>query len=321
MNYMKSKLHQEYTKVIKILIKDKLKNKKIELIILGGSAARGDETKHSDIDINFYTKNRFMPSNPRSFYKYKGKYVEETFIPLESLKIKEIPAETQVLYDKNDIFSGRQPEFNETEARKLFVNKFIESKKYLRLAEKAYELQNYEKATLHLLGTKSLAFILIHALPQRFNLPYPSFRLLDSVKKASKKIGDKRIYADIIKIYEIKTSLSNNKILKLYEKGYKIMGKLSGNFGFYDPIKLKYNLEELKLTFRDYPSVFALRFIINCIVDWSLEGKSTHREKIKTLTKEILGISEFNKEFVKNSLFLSQDFERRIDNVLKNKWL
>jgi len=314
-----NKLHKEYMEVTDSLVKDAMKKRDIELILIGGSVARGDETKHSDIDINFYVKKKSLPSPPRRFYRYKGKYIEETFIPLESLKIKEIPAEAKVIYDNNNLFKGKQPKFNEKEARQLFLTRFIESKKYLRIAEKAYNLGDYEKAALHLLGTKSLIFNLIHALPQRFNLPYPSFRLLDSVKKASKMLEDELIYKDVLKIYGIETPLSNNEILRKYEEAYRIIGKPSGNSGFYDPLKIKYNIMELRLTFRSYPSVFALRFIIGCIIDWALEAKS--RAKVMALTKEILGISGFNREFVENKLLLSQDLEKRINILLKSRRL
>ena len=301
--------------IINKLVKSRLKDRNIELILLGGSVARGDETPHSDIDINLFVKNKKYPS--RAFYKYKGKYIEETVLPIKSFNKKYLLEYVKVIYDKNKVIN-RFSKSDEKRAReKLFLKELKTGKQYLKLAENAYKEKNYCKSVFYLLGTKSLAFKVIHALPLKFNLPYPSFRLLESVKKASYQMKDKKIYEDIVKIYKNRNK-NHNQILRKYSIIYKLAGKLNGNKGFYEPLKIKYNVEGLKLTLKNYPSAYALRFIINCVVDWGLDKNlwkkdAKGRANALKLTQEILGIKEFSKEFVENKLNLSKDLEKRLE--------
>ena len=79
----KKDIHKQNMKVISKLIDKKLENENLQVVILGGSVARGDETEHSDIDIVFYVKEKDLPKNSRKFYKFKGKYIEEHYFNIE----------------------------------------------------------------------------------------------------------------------------------------------------------------------------------------------------------------------------------------------
>ena len=59
-------------RVVDSLIKKKLKTEPILAVTLWGSVARGDEHEHSDIDIVFYVKKKYLPTDVRRFYKFKG---------------------------------------------------------------------------------------------------------------------------------------------------------------------------------------------------------------------------------------------------------
>jgi predicted nucleotidyltransferase len=311
------------------LVEQKKKDLRIQLMVLGGSAARGDETEHSDIDINFFVRKKDMPDPSRRFYLFEGRFIEETFLPVEDFKIKELPAEVKILFDRNN-FSLKRKQLSEKQKFQQFKKDWKEAKKYLRLAEGFYKQENYDKAVLYLLGTKSLVSILVHSLPLRFDLPFPSFRLLKSIKLASNTLGDEKIYYDCINLFKIK-NLDVNKILADYNRAYKIMAKcysnkypLEKNLGFYDNLKIKYNDKGLRLTFEDYPPEFALRFIISCVVDWSLDSEQLwsikknkcYKTNVSKLTYSVLGITRFDKEFATEKLLLSKNLEKGIDNLL-----
>ena len=329
---MKSGIHKRFMKVVDSLVKKKLKeNPHIELVLLGGSVARGDESEHSDIDINFYVKKKYFPSFPRKFYKYKGKFIEEIFVPMKEFSSKVLFDEILVLYDKNNITNNMRKELSIKEKNKIFKSSWKKAKEYQRLAEDYYNKEDYEKSIYHILGSESLVHIFCMALPARLNLPFPSFRLLKTIKKISKIYGDNKIYHDCIKLFRIK-NVDKKKVLKKYEKAYKIISKCyknknpnEKNLGFYDNLKIKYNIEGLDLTFKEYPPEFALKFIIGCIIDWSLDEKDLwklkenkkYKNQVIKLTKEILNIQEFNKEFAKQRLDLSKDLEKRIDKIIK----
>lgn len=306
------KLHKEFMEVVNSLIKKKLKHEPIQAIILGGSVARNDEIEHSDIDIVFYVKKKDMPNDFRSFYKFKGKYIEEHYSPIEELKNENILPEEKILYDKTKRINKLK--FNEARAKKIFSKKFNEAKRYQKLAEDSFRKKNYEKSFYYLYGLGNPARIIMQALPPRFNLPFPSFRLLKSVKTIDKKHKTKT-YEKIKKIYTFKNK-NQKKILKNFAKGYKLMNRIkkaenpkSKNLGFFDKTKIKYNLAGLRKTFEDYPFVFAYRFIIGCLTMWAGDKniKIENRKKLQRYLFSLLGIKKFNRNLVKQKLKLSNE--------------
>lgn len=103
-----SKLHQENKQIVSQLIKKNIKDNKIVLAILGGSVARGDETEHSDIDINFFSEGKYLPNEKRKFYRFKRKYIEESFHNLSDFNINNLLDEEVILYDKKNLAKNRK---------------------------------------------------------------------------------------------------------------------------------------------------------------------------------------------------------------------
>ncbi len=321
-----SNLHKLYMKIVDSLVKMKLEeNPRIELVLIGGSVARGDETIHSDIDINFYVKKEFLPASRMKCYEYKGKFVDETFIPLEEFNSSKLIDEVVVLFDKNGITSKIRRGLSEKEKNKVLVREWERARGFQRLSEAYYENGEYEKSVYHTLGSEGLAYNLCLFLPARLNLPFPSFRLLKTMKKINTGI-----YDDLVKLFSVK-DFDKEKVLRNYEKVYKIIAdcykqiKPGENLGFFNPLKIKYNIDYLKLTFKDYPPAYDLKFIVGCVIDWALKTEELWKNKknqeykseVVKLTKEILGIKEFNKEYAKEKLELSKKLEKRTDKLIK----
>lgn len=313
-------LHKEFMKVVDLLVKNKLKEEPIQAVILGGSVARGDENSHSDIDINFYVKKLDMPNNPWRFYKFKGKYIEEHYLPIKDLKNETLLPEQKILYDKKDKL--KQNKFNEKKAIINFKKNLIEAKRCQRLAEKSFNEKNYEKTFNYIYGFESPAFIFMHALPPRFNLPFPSFRLFDSIKDIDKK-NKTNIYRKIEEIYIFKNR-NQKEILRDFEKAYHLMNKMkksenfkSNNLGFYDKIKIKYNVDGLKETFKKYPFVYAYRFIVGCLTMWAFEDKIKPEDKgkLKNYLLNILGMKIIDKDLVKKKLELSNELIKECEKL------
>jgi predicted nucleotidyltransferase len=323
---MNKDLHQEFLNIIDSLVKKKLKeNPHIELIIYGGSVARGDETEHSDIDIGFYCKKEYMPDFTRGFYKFKGKHIEEIFHPLEEFSTDEIIDENVVAYDKNGLLKNRKFK-SEKEKINNFNKEWKKAKNFQKIAINYLNKKDYENAIYHILGCEGLSYLMAMALPARMNLPYPSFRLFKTIKKI-----DKTLYNIWIKLFNI-DNFDQKSVLKYFEKAYLIMNKCyknknpkEKNLGFYDILKLKYNIEGLKFTFNDYPKEYALKFIIECMIEWSFGEKDLwdfkpnqkFKPEIIKLTKSLLGIKDFNKEFVKEKLDISKNIEKKIQELIK----
>jgi predicted nucleotidyltransferase len=161
-------LHEKYLKVLNSWINKTLKDDSIELIILSGSVARGDETKHSDIDIAVYYKIK-IPKSKRLFYKYKTVYIEQTNYSIKELNLNNILIEHKILFDKEGYTKNLK--FDKTRNKLRFLKKYRIALKNLKLAKKYYNKQDYDKAILHILGTQSFTFITVHALPELFDLP------------------------------------------------------------------------------------------------------------------------------------------------------
>ncbi|MDD4353068.1 MAG: nucleotidyltransferase domain-containing protein [Candidatus Nanoarchaeia archaeon] len=323
---MNNELHQEFLKVIDLLINKKLKeNPKIELIIYGGSVARGDETEHSDIDIGFYCKKKYLPKFTRGFYKFKGKFIEEIFHPIEEFSKDEILDENVVAYDKYGLLKNRKFK-SEKEKINNFNKELKKAKKFQKIAIDYFNKKDYEKSVYHILGCEAFSYLMAMALPARLGLPYPSFRLFESIKKI-----DKELYNIWIKLFNIE-NFDQKNILKDYEKAYMIMNKCyknknpkEKNLGFYDIIKIKYNIECLNFTFNNYPKEYSLKFIIECLIDWSfgekdlwtLKTNQKYNIEIIKIAKSILGIKEFDEKFAKEKLNILIKIEKRIDELKK----
>jgi len=308
---MVKEIHNQFMKVVNDLIKKKIKSESIQAIILGGSVARGDETKNSDIDIVFYVKKKDMPKNPRRFYRFKGKYIEEHYSEIEKLKNEDILPEEKILYDATGKI--RKEDFDEKTAKKKFNVEFKEAIKYQGLAERFFKKNNYEESFNFLYCLGSPAFILMHSLPPRFNLPFPSFRLLKSLKIIDEKHKTKTYN----KVEEIYTFQNKNKrqILRDFKKAYLLMNKIkksenpdSKNLGFFDKIKIKYNLNGLKKTFEDYPFVFSYRFIVGCLAMWTFDKntKKKNKEFFYQILLKVLGVEKIDKKLVEEKLKFSK---------------
>lgn len=306
--------------VIDDLVKKKIKSESIQAIILGGSVARGDETEHSDIDIVFYVKKKDMPEVPRRFYKFKGKHIEEHYSEIENLKNENILPEERILYDKTGKI--KKKDFDEKVAKKRFRSQLKEAKKYQKLAELSFKKGNYEGSFNFLYGLGSPAFILMHALPPRFNLPSPSFRLLKSLKIIDKKHKTK-IYEYVEKIYTFGNK-NKKKILKDFQKAYSLMNKIkksenpnSRNLGFFDKIKIKYNIEGLEKTFENYPFVFAYRFIVGCLAMWTFDKKTKKKDKeiLYRILLKVLGVEKIEKKLIEERLKFSKEFLKEAENL------
>ena len=156
--------------------------------------------------------------------------------------------------------------------------------------------------------------ILMHEIPPRFNLPFPSFRLLKSLKLVDSKYKTKTVET-LTKLYSFKNE-NRREIIEDYSKAYKLMNKIkksknpdSENLGFFDMEKIKYNVEGLRMTFEDYPFVFAYRFIVGCLVDWSFDKNlpSKERNQLFDILLRILGIKELDMDLVKEKLMISEN--------------
>jgi len=317
---MVKEIHKKFMKVIDDLIKKKIKSEPIKSIILGGSVARGDETEHSDIDIVFYVNKKDMPKNPRRFYKFKGRYIEEHYSEIEKLKNENILPEEKILYDKTGKIKKKG--FDEKIAGKKLNFEIKEAIKYQRLAEQFFKKGNYEESFNFLYGLGSPAFILMHALPPRFNLPFPSFRLLKSLKIIDRKHKTKT-YEKVEEIYTFENK-NKKQILKDFQKAYLLMNKIkksenpnSKNLGFFDKIKIKYNVEGLKKTFEDYPFVFAYRFIVGCLVMWTFDKKTKKRDKevFYQILLKVLGIEKIDKKIVEEKLKFSKELLKETEKL------
>ncbi|GEM_PF-1215058 len=305
------KIHEEFVEVVNALVDKKINEGFIQAIILGGSVARRDETEHSDIDIVFYVKKKDMPKNPRRFYRFGGKYIEEHYFEIENLNNENILPEEKILYDKTGKI--KKSKFNEKVAKKRFNNELEESKKYQKSAEKSFRNKDYEKSFHHLYGLESPAFILMHTLPPRFNFPFPTFRLLTSLKKIDRKYKIKT-YENIERLYTFENE-NEKQILRDFKKAYLLMNKIKKsenpsceNFGFFDKIKIRYNIEGLRKTFENYPFVFAYRFIVGCLVTWAFDKKiiKSERTELKKILLKVLGIDKINENMIKDKLKLSE---------------
>jgi predicted nucleotidyltransferase len=309
---MKNKIHKKFMRIIDSLIKKKIKEEPIEAIILGGSVARGDETEHSDIDIVFYVKRKDIPSNPRRFYKFKGKYIEEHYFPIEELRMENILPEEKILYDKNKKI--KKSSFNERLAKKRFNEQIQEAGKYQKLAETSFKKNKLEESFNYLYGLGSPGFIIMHSLPPRFNLPFPSFRLLGSLKKIDRK-NKTKTYNLIEKLYTFNNK-NNKLILREFKKAYLLMNKIkknenpnSPNLGFFDKSKVKYNIEGLKITFKEYPFIYSYRFIVGCLSMWTFDKNINlaNRKILKYYLLKVLGLDKINKNLVKDKLNISKE--------------
>jgi predicted nucleotidyltransferase len=280
---MKNKLHARNMKIIGNLINKKIKSEPIQAVILGGSVARGDETKHSDIDIVFYVNKADMPKDSRRFYKFKGKYIEEHYSSTESLNSRNLLPEEKIIYTK--IKNLKVPKFDKGVARARLVVETKKAKKFQKLAVENFKKGNFEKAFYYLFSMESPSFVLMHALPPSYNLPFPTFRLFESVKKF-----DKKIYKIFEELFEFEDK-DSRKILKRFGKIYKKVSVERGSEGFYDPLKVNYNLKELKRTFKKYPFFYSYRFILSCVVDWKLSNEFGIKIT-KPLLRNKLSISE-----------------------------
>jgi predicted nucleotidyltransferase len=309
---MTSELHRQYQKILNAWQKEQLRNKNIELIILGGSVARGDETKFSDIDVSIYYNNKFIIKAKRQFYKYRTKYIEQTNYDIADFKLEDVLKEQKILFDAKGY--TKLLSFSKSKNKARFLKKYKDANESLKLAEMYYSKQDYENATLHLMGTKSFAFITVHALPELFDLPYPTFKLLSSIKQISKdtKID---VYKEYINLWTIK---NNPKIITNFEKIYKIMGPLNNNEGFYSKEKIHENMLQIIDTLKKYPKEYANRFIIGCVIDWALDKDTTkNKQLIINLTKEILSINEFDNEFTEQKLLITKQIKKEIDEIIK----
>jgi len=317
---MTKSLHQKFMHVVNALIKKKIRTEPIQAVTLWGSVARGDETEHSDIDIVFYVNKKDMPKDIRRFYKFNGKYIEEHYSKIENLKSKNILPEVKILYNK----TGKtiKPKFNEAKERKEFAKKLKEAEKYVKLAKKYFQNKAYEESFNYLYGISAPASTIMHALPPRYNLPFPTLRLLNSVRIIDKQ-NKTQVYPIIKQIYHFNNTNTNN-ILFNFEKAYTLMSKIkqnehpnAKNLGFFDKIKIKYAVESIKENFRDYPLVYSYRFIVECLTEWAFDRKIKLKER-KLLRKYLLasvGITNINRDLIKQKLILFEQLIKEVKNA------
>jgi predicted nucleotidyltransferase len=298
--------------VVNALIEKKIKTEPIQAVTLWGSVARGDEHEHSDIDIVFYVKKKDLPKDTRRFYKFKGTYIEEHYSKIEDLKSENILPEVKILYNK----TGKiiKHEFDERREKKAFIKKLREAEKYLKLARNCFQKGAYEKSFNYLYGLGEPASIIMHALPPRYNLPFPTFRLLGSVKIIDEK-NKTQVYKKIEQIYKFNNT-NVTEILQNFKKAYELMSKIkckenpsAKNLGFFDKIKIKYNVESLKKTFEDHPFVYAYRFIVECLTEWAFDKKIKlkERKKLHKYLLKSLGLANIDGNLVKQKLKLFED--------------
>ena len=139
----------------------------------------------------------------------------------------------------------------------------------------------------------------MHALPPSKNLPFQSFRLFRSIKKI-----DKEAYGLFERLYNFKEG-NVRKILKEFKRAYIREGRLQGSKGFYDPLKINYNIRELRRTFREYPFFYGYRFILGCMVGWKVK---------KELLERLIG-QKIAKELVEDKLEISQKLIERVEEL------
>jgi len=299
-------------RVVNALIEKKIKTEPIQAVTLGGSVARGDEHEHSDIDIVFYVKKKDMPKDTRRFYKFKGTYIEEHYHEIGALKSENILPEVKILYNK----TGKiiKHEFDERREKKAFIKKLREAEKYLKLARNCFRKGAYETSFNYLYGLGEPASIIMHALPPRYNLPFPTFRLLGSVKIIDEK-NKTQVYKKIEQIYKFNNT-NLKEILHNFEKAYELMNKIkreensdAKNLGFFDKIKIEYAIESLKENFEDYPFVYAYRFIAECLTEWAFDKKIKlkERKKLRKYLLKSLGIANIDGDLVKQKIALFED--------------
>lgn len=294
-------------KVVKMLVNKKLKEEPIQAIILGGSVARGDENIHGDIDINFYVKKKDLPKSQRGFYKYKGKCIEEHYSAIENLKDSNLLPEEKIIYDKTGKI--KIPKFNEKSAKKKFNESLKQAKSFQKLAQDYFRKEDYEKSFYYLYSMESPSFVMMHSLPPRFNLPFPSFRLLNSIKSI-----DKNKNTEFYELFEEFYKFNNKdykKILKDFSKAYYLRIKEEGK------LKVKYNMEYLKRTFKEYPFVFAYRFIVCCLTMWVLDKKTElkYKSELKNYLLIVLGVKSISKDLVEEKLKLSNELIKECENL------
>jgi len=306
-------LHQKFMRVVNSLIEKKVKSEPILAVALWGSVARGDEpSEHSDIDICFYVKKKDLPRDTRSFYKFKGTYIEEHYSDIRKLKGENILPEVKILYNKTGKVINH--EYNLARERKAYIKKLKESEKQLALAKNSFQKGAYEKSFNYLYGANAPTYTIMHALPPRYNLPFPSLRLLGSVRNIDKKHGT-HVYDEIKKIYEFNNA-NAKEILYNFEKAFRLMHLVkrrkhpsAKNLGFFDKLKIEYAMVSFKETFEHYPFVYAYRFIAECLTEWAFDKKTKPQER-KNLHEYLLrslGIANICRNLVKQKLALHED--------------
>lgn len=282
---MNKLLHQENMHVVWQLVEKRRRENKICLAILGGSVARGDETEHSDVDINFYAIKKNLPEEKTRFYRFRNKYIEESFFDINYFDSDELLDEQVVLFDSGK-YVRKRAKRNKFLARAEFRKEVLSAQEKLDESQNNFDESDYERSLQCLLGTKSSNFILVHALPRYYGLPYPSFRLFDSIKKI-----DLAMFDYFKAIYELKKG--HNFVLEIFGKAYRKFGEKKrkensglSNYGFYDALKIKYNLEGLKETYKKYPRFYADRFIVGCIVSWAAEDVGFRKYLVEIFGKD-----------------------------------
>jgi predicted nucleotidyltransferase len=297
------KVHDEFMRVVDDLVKSKVDGESIQAIVLGGSVARGDEEEHSDIDIVFYVERRDLPESLRNFYEFEGKYIEEHYLAIENFCGEDVFPEARVLYDVSG--KVRERKFDLGIAKKKFDEDLKGAKRSQKMAESFFEKGKYEEVFSCLYDMESPSFILMHALPARFDLPFPSFRLLKSIKIIDEKNGS-RLYDKLERIYGFENN-DYEEILRIFESAYKLVGEFRDG-GFFDRLKIKYNIDGLRRTFEEYPFVYAYRFIVGCLASWAFnEGLGVEvRGKLRKNLFEVLGAEGVDEGLVKGKLELSR---------------
>ncbi len=308
------RIHRKFMEIVDALVKKRINEREIQAVVLGGSVARGEETKHSDIDINFYVKEADLPETVRGFYKFKGKYIEEHYSSIENLKNENLLPEEKIIYDKTGKI--KIPGFDEMKARNKFRSDLSESKRLCEIAENFFRKKDYQNCLYTLIGNGP-SFILMHSLPRRFNLPFPSFRLMSSIKEVD-KINKTVFYHIFEQIYHF-NNMDKKKILSEFKKSYLFMSDLKKrensevkNLGFFEKSKVKYNLYGLKMTFNDYPFVFAHRFIVGCLAMWASDKNldDAIRKILSDSLLKVLGLESIEKNLVEQKLNLSKKLIR-----------
>jgi predicted nucleotidyltransferase len=325
----KNDLHKEFLDVIYDLVNDKIKNEPIVLVVLGGSVARGDMEEHSDIDIVFYVPKNDLEKYSRGFYKYHGKFIEDSYFAIEDLNMSDLIAESMPIYDpENRLGDWMGKSADEENLSNIFRQNIEIGKKILFETEDNFNKGFYKESLVNLLTMNSYVFILLHSLPPRFNLPFPTFKLYKSIEEISNKLNSPKIYELSTKLY----SASPN-FIDIFEESYKIMYGIQkkinpnqSNYGFFDPLKIEYNIKYAKDVVKKYPEFYASRFAMGCVIDWAwgnvddavqLEATEKYKDKLDSLALEILGTKKISKEFVEEKLKISKELSGIIDELIE----